>query len=80
MLVRRRWRIELQRLGSGAAWSEFIAHLDSLTEIIEYDGKRFVICAAPHPAASLALRPPPSHCRQPSATYGRSYPRLLTTQ
>jgi hypothetical protein len=42
---------------SGAAWPEIMADLDSLTETeIDYDGKRFVICAAPHPAASLALR------------------------
>ena len=44
-------------LGRPGSWPEIIADLDSLTETeIEHEGKRFVVCAAPHPAASLALR------------------------
>jgi hypothetical protein len=40
-----------------SSWPEIIADLDSLTETeIEYDGKHFIIRAAPRPAASLALR------------------------
>jgi hypothetical protein len=39
------------------SWPEIVADLDSLTETeIEYDGKRFVVRAAPRHAASLALR------------------------
>jgi hypothetical protein len=40
-----------------SSWPEIVADLDSLTETeIEYDGKRFVVRAAPRHAASLALR------------------------
>jgi hypothetical protein len=38
------------------AWPEILADLDALTEtLIEQDGKRFFVRAAPRPAASLAL-------------------------
>jgi transposase len=44
-------------VGRVAPWPEIIADLDSLTETeIEYDAKRFIVRAAPRPAASLALR------------------------
>jgi hypothetical protein len=40
-----------------ASWPAIIADLDSLTETeIAYDGKRFIVRAAPRPAATLALR------------------------
>jgi hypothetical protein len=40
-----------------SSWPEIIADLDSLTETeIEQESKRFVIRAAPRPAASLAVR------------------------
>jgi transposase len=39
------------------SWPDILADLDSLTETeIEQDGKRFLLRAAPRPAASLALR------------------------
>ncbi len=39
------------------SWPDILADLDSLTETeVEQDGKRFVLRAAPRPAASLALR------------------------
>ena len=44
----------LSRVGS---WPDIIADLDSLTETeIEHEGKRFIVRAAPRPAAGLALR------------------------
>jgi transposase len=44
----------LERFGS---WPQIIADLDSLTETeIEQDTKRFILRAAPRPAASLAIR------------------------
>jgi len=44
-------------LGRAGSWPEIIADLDSLTETeIEHEGKRFLVRAAPRPAASLALR------------------------
>ena len=44
-------------LGRSGSWPEIVADLDSLTETeIEHDGKRFLVRAAPRPAASLALR------------------------
>jgi hypothetical protein len=44
-------------LGRDGAWSEIRADLDSLTETeIVHDGRRFLVRAAPRPAASLALR------------------------
>ena len=44
-------------LGRDGSWSEIRADLDSLTETeIAHDGKRFLVRAAPRPAASLALR------------------------
>jgi transposase len=44
-------------LGRDSSWSEILADLDSLTETeIVHDGKRFLVRAAPRPAASLALR------------------------
>jgi hypothetical protein len=47
-----------------SSWPEIVADLDSLTETeIEYDGKRFVVRAAPRHAASLALRAA-SRCRR----------------
>jgi len=44
-------------LGRHGAWSEIRADLDSLTETeLAHDGRRFLVRAAPRPAASLALR------------------------
>jgi len=44
-------------LGQVASWPAIIADLDSLTETeVEQNDKRFVIRAAPRPAASLAMR------------------------
>lgn len=44
-------------LGHASSWPAALADLDSLSETeIEQDGKRFVVRAAPRPAASLALR------------------------
>ena len=44
-------------LGRSGSWPEIIADLDSLIETeIEHEGKRFIVRAAPRPAASLALR------------------------
>jgi Transposase DDE domain len=44
-------------LGRVGSWPDIIADLVSLTETeIEYDGKRFIVRSAPHPAASLAMR------------------------
>jgi hypothetical protein len=44
-------------LGRDGSWSEILADLDSLTETeIVHDGRRFLVRAAPRPAASLALR------------------------
>jgi hypothetical protein len=44
-------------LGSDGSWSAIRADLDSLTETeITHDGRRFLVRAAPRPAASLALR------------------------
>jgi hypothetical protein len=44
-------------LGRDGSWSEIRADLDSLTETeIAHDGRRFLVRAAPRPAASLALR------------------------
>jgi Transposase DDE domain len=44
-------------LGGDGSWSEIRADLDSLTETeIAHDGRRFLVRAAPRPAASLALR------------------------
>jgi hypothetical protein len=44
-------------LGRDGAWSAILADLDSLTETeIAHDGRRFLVRAAPRPAASLALR------------------------
>ena len=47
----------LAKLGRVGSWPEIIADLDSLTETeAEQESKRFVIRAAPRPAASLAIR------------------------
>jgi hypothetical protein len=44
-------------LGRDGSWPEIRADLDSLTETeIVHDGNRFLVRAAPRPAASLALR------------------------
>ena len=44
-------------LGRDGSWSEIRADLDSLTETeIVHDDRRFLVRAAPRPAASLALR------------------------
>lgn len=44
-------------LGRDGSWSEIRVDLDSLTETeIAHDGSRFLVRAAPRPAASLALR------------------------
>jgi hypothetical protein len=44
-------------LGRDGSWPAILADLDSLTETeIEQDAKRFLLRAAPRPAASLALR------------------------
>ena len=44
-------------LGRDGSWSAIRADLDSLTETeIAHDGRRFLVRAAPRPAASLALR------------------------
>jgi hypothetical protein len=44
-------------LGRDGSWSEIRADLDSLAETeIVHDGRRFLVRAAPRPAASLALR------------------------
>jgi hypothetical protein len=44
-------------LGRDGSWSEILADLDSLTETeIAHEGRRFLVRAAPRPAASLALR------------------------
>ena len=44
-------------LGGDGSWSEIRADLDSLTETeIVHEGRRFLVRAAPRPAASLAVR------------------------
>jgi len=44
-------------LGRDGSWSEILADLDSLSETeIAHDGRRFLVRAAPRPAAGLALR------------------------
>jgi len=44
-------------LGRDGSWSAIRADLDSLTETeLAHDGRRFLVRAAPRPAASLALR------------------------
>jgi hypothetical protein len=44
-------------LGRSGSWPEIRADLDSLTETeLAHDGRRFLVRAAPRPAASLALR------------------------
>jgi hypothetical protein len=44
-------------LGRSGSWPEILADLDSLTETeLAHDGRRFLVRAAPRPAASLALR------------------------
>jgi transposase len=44
-------------LGRDGSWPEIRADLDSLTETeLVHDGRRFLVRAAPRPAASLALR------------------------
>ena len=44
-------------LGRDGSWSEIRADLDLLTETeIVHEGQRFLVRAAPRPAASLALR------------------------
>ena len=43
-------------LGRSGSWPEIVADLDCLTETeIEHEGKRFLVRAAPRPAASLAF-------------------------
>jgi hypothetical protein len=54
-------KAELERriaaLGRAGSWPEIRADLDSLSETeIVHDGRRFLVRAAPRPAASLALR------------------------
>jgi hypothetical protein len=54
-------KIELEHriaaLGEIGSWPEILSDLDALTDTtIAQDGKRFVVRAAPRPAASLALR------------------------
>jgi len=47
----------IQALGRDGSWPEILADLDSLTETeIVHDRHRFLVRAAPRPAASLALR------------------------
>jgi hypothetical protein len=47
----------IAKLGRVGSWPEIIADLDSLTETeVEQESKRFIIRAAPRPAASLAAR------------------------
>jgi hypothetical protein len=47
----------IQALGREGAWPEILADLSALTETeIDQDGKRFLLRAAPRPAASLALK------------------------
>jgi hypothetical protein len=47
----------IMALGRDGSWSEILADLDSLTETeIAHEGRRFLVRAAPRPAASLALR------------------------
>ena len=44
-------------LGHTASWPAIIADLDALTETeLEQDGRRFLLRAAPRPAASIAMR------------------------
>ena len=44
-------------LGHTASWPVLIADLDALTETeVEQDSRRFLLRAAPRPAASIALR------------------------
>jgi hypothetical protein len=44
-------------LGRAGSWPEILADLDSLSETeLAHDGRRFLVRAAPRPAASLALR------------------------
>jgi hypothetical protein len=54
-------KAELERriaaLGRDGSWPAILADLDSLNETeIDHDGRRFLVRAAPRPAASLALR------------------------
>jgi hypothetical protein len=47
----------IAELGHTASWPAIIADLDALTETeLEQDGRRFLLRAAPRPAASLAMR------------------------
>jgi hypothetical protein len=47
----------IMALGRDGSWSEILADLDSVTETaIAHEGRRFLVRAAPRPAAGLALR------------------------
>ena len=47
----------IAELGHTASWPAIIADLDALTETeLEQDSRRFLLRAAPRPAASLAMR------------------------
>jgi transposase len=57
LLLKTELEERIAALGRVGSWPEIIADLESLTETeIDYDSKRFIVRAAPRPAASLALR------------------------
>ena len=57
LVLKAELELRIMALGRDGSWSEILADLNSLTETeIAHDGRRFLVRAAPHPAASLALR------------------------
>jgi hypothetical protein len=57
LMLKKALEDRIAALARAASWPEIIADLDSLTETeMEQDSKRFIVRAAPRPAASLALR------------------------
>jgi Transposase DDE domain len=57
LVLKKALQDRIANLGRVGSWPEIIADLDSLTETeVEQESKRFVVRAAPRPAASLAIR------------------------
>ena len=56
-LVKAELEQRIAALGRDGSWPAILADLDSLSETeIAHDGRRFLVRAAPRPAASPALR------------------------
>ena len=57
LVLKKELEDRIATLGHACSWPDILADLDSLTETeVEQHGKRFLLRAAPRPAASLALR------------------------